>query len=283
MELFTAIVPLSAIAAINENSSRKERLRNIILDNIRKLIKDKRIEEEHIFAILGQDLLIWQDIFSIGNSSESIQNAVIESLLDTWHGLSSSSTNITALEYVPPQICIVIHQNKKGINYCRLTLVCLLRIMQSNTDKSGPSIMNAILPSLLLILNDTSLDESYELVVVQIIFFAFNLVDENKRDLLVGLILIPLINVMSNRSSASMTNQFLGKCLTHLARTYQETFRLQVSLLNDTQRQVLQEAMRNVLQQQQQQQIHEQNQQGSSSNASIKKIDLTKFKTTHTN
>jgi len=151
--------------------------------------------------------------------------------------------------------------------------------MQSNTEKSGPSIMNAILPSLLTIL-DSTVDESYELVVVQIIFFAFNLVEENRRDLLVGQILLPLINVMSKRSSDSMTYQFLGKCLTHLARTYQETFRLQVSLLNDVQRQVLQEAMRNVLQQQQQQQqLQEQNQQhGPSSVASIKKIDLTKFK-----
>jgi hypothetical protein len=279
IQLFTAIIPLAAIASINENTSRKEMLRNIILENISKLIKEKRFEEEKLFSILGEDLLTWQEIFVVENSSEVIQNAVIESILDAWHYLSSSSNNITPLEFIPPQICILIHQSNKGTSYCRLALVCLLRIMQSNTEKSGPSIMNAILPSLLTIL-DSTVDESYELVVVQIIFFAFNLVEENKRDLLVGQILLPLINVMSKRSSDSMTYQFLGKCLTHLARTYQETFRLQVSLLNDVQRQVLQEAMRNVLQQQQQQQqLQEQNQQhGPSSVASIKKIDLTKFK-----
>lgn len=278
MQLFTAIVPLAAIASVNENSSRKELLRNIILDNIRKLIKDKLFEEEQLYALLGEDLLIWHEIFVVENSSESIQNVVIESILEAWHRLSSTSTNMTPLEYILPQICILIHQSNKGSNYCRLALVCLLRMMQNNTEKTGPSIMNAILPSLLSIL-DSNMDENYELVVVQIIFFAFNLVEESKRDELVALILLPLINVMSKRSNNSMTTQFLGKCLTHLARTYQETFRLQVSLLNDTQRLVLQEAMRNVLQQQQQQQLHEQNQQnGSSSLASIKKIDLNKFK-----
>ena len=278
LNLLTAILPLAAIASINDDISRKIQLRTIILNNIQKMIESKNIQEVQIYSILGEDLLIWQNIFSISCPSDIIQIAVIESILDTWNDINSKSNSI---EFLPSQINVLILQNNKATIFCKSALLYLLRLMQSNTEKLGPLIMNSILPSLLLVL-DTFMDESFELVVVQIIFFAFNLIEESKKEILITLILVPLINVMSKRSNDSMITQFLGKCLTHLAKTYQDTFRLQVGMLTDIQRQILQDAMRNVLQQQhQQQQLNQQNQQqgGSTSITAIKnKIDVTKFK-----
>jgi hypothetical protein len=278
LHLLTAILPLAAIATINDDVSRKIQLRTMILNSIQKIILSKNIQEIQIYTVLGEDLLIWQNIFAISSSSDIIQIAVIESILDTWNDINSKSNLIEGL---PSQINVLILQNNKATTFCKSGLLYLLRLMQSSTEKIGPLIMNSILPSLLLVL-DTFMDESYELVVVQIIFFAFNLLKETKKEILITLILVPLINVMSKRSNDSMITQFLGKCLTHLAKTYQDIFRIQVGMLTDPQRQILQDAMRNVLQQQQQQQqqLSQQNQQqgASTSITTIKKIDLTKFK-----
>lgn len=122
-------------------------------------------------------------------------------------------------------------------------------------SRLGPVIVETILPATLTALMASSTgsrspDESIELLLVQLVFLAFNVVPEAGRGDFVGVILPPLCSLMSSQPvESSQTIQFAGKGLTHLARTHADIFREHVARLPEASRSVLQNVMRYVLQQ----------------------------------
>jgi hypothetical protein len=161
----------------------------------------------------------------------------------------------------------------------------ILKVIQIKDTENSISIsillLNSIFPSLIYYLappptsNNIIDNDEVEITIINIIFYALNLINEKEK--LLKVILPTICDVLLKRNMNSKINLFIGKGITLLARIYSDIFKQSIVLLSDTQRLLLQEVMKNEIHQSQNNNFNA-SAQSNNNNNSFKKIDITRYK-----
>ncbi len=167
--------------------------------------------------------------------------------------------------------------------------------LQTDAAKSGAVLLEALFSPVIALLKSSCvpasrrregswLEDSLELQYVQLVFMAFALTQEGRRSEFLAVIVPALCAILLRKQSDCAVVQFIGRGLTHLARSCSEAFRDQIVLLSEQQRTCLQNVMRATIQQQQaleqQQAATVASSTPSGPGLSLKKIDMSRYKAT---
>jgi hypothetical protein len=247
----------------NDSSSKLSEISNFIMDELL-----------HLFNLKKKSLY------------QSSDSSVIENLFKLWRiVLIKSNMNLPA----PIQLqsillaCNSNEVNNDMIEICKSLLTCSLIFIKSDPQVTGKYLSAYLFPVILMVLSNTAkIDDSLHLLLAQIIFLCFSLIEEAQKRNFIGCILSPLSRSLIDKIETSSTLVlFCGKGLTHLARNYPENFKEHVLLLSPENRQALQASMASSVQNEQLQAqkaaASDQNTSGSIGIGMVKKLDFAKF------
>ena len=226
-------------ALLQENASK-------ILKNMHSsLLRSLRGNHEELGILVGNELLQYQvvcrQVAATGRSKvDDILFTIIHSLVKICLDSRDGST-----AGLPVQLCAVILQDTASL-FTSLFLKTILALMKEDASRYGAVLANMCLPAVVSLLTQAAADAQLELVMIQIVFEAFNITDVQHKNTMLHLLLQVSCSVLANGKNAANMS-VLCKGLTNIARMYPDRFKEQVIGMSEVQRTILQDGMKNTM------------------------------------
>ena len=204
---------------------------------------------EELGVLIGNELLQYQRVCAqvsvTGNSKvEDVLYTIIHSLVK----ICLDSRGATTSAGLPVHWCAIILQDPASL-FTSIFLKIILALMREDASRYGAVLANTCLPAVVSILMQNAaspIDAQLELVMIQVVFEAFNVTDmEHKNTILYVLLQVSCSILVSGKNPTN--THVLCKGLTNIARVYPDRFKEQVVNMNDAQRTILQDGMKNTM------------------------------------
>ena len=253
-----ALIPLTALAqrtrltVVNKSlaiASLQESTLNALKTMYVCLLITLQNNYEELGVIIGNSLLQYQRVCTqvsvTGNTKvEDVLYTIIHSYVKICLDLRDTTTTVG----LPVQWCAIILQDPASL-FTSIFLKTILAFMREDASRYGAALANTCLPAVISILMrhaTSTVDAQLELVMIQVLFEAFNITDIDQKNTILYLLLQVSCSILvSGKNSTNM--HVLCKGLTNVARVYPDRFKEQVVNMNDAQRTILQDGMKNTM------------------------------------